>query len=319
MKLGLILGARCNASCTHCSDSCGPNRTESLDPFTALRVMNEAAAMDDGAPLNFLLTGGEPFLDFDFLLQVVTHGAKLGGNVSCVTNAYWARTDELAMEKLTVLRDAGLTALAVSVSRFHQRYVPLHRARRALEIAKALGIRTELKGAVTNSDLGEAGALQEWKRVLDADTISIFPVLPSLREGAALPEEEYYREPGLPQGTCPAEVITVYVSGVAKSCCFPASADEFLTIGDAKSQSLAQIGSRLRESRAQQILREQGPIYFAKAAIQAGAGHRLRTSYAGPCDLCEHIRTDAELRQVARTVSSDSTEQSSTTERMHHG
>jgi organic radical activating enzyme len=304
MKLGLILGARCNASCVHCSESHGPYRAESLDRRTVIRLMNEAAAIDDGAPLYFLLTGGEPFLDFDLLVEVVAHGASLGGQVSCVTNAFWARTDELAKEKLSVMRDAGLTALAVSVSRFHQRFVPLHRVRRALEAAGELGIRTELKGAITNSDMKPHGALQQWKSVLDADRINIFPVLPYLRESAALPEDEYYRVRGLPTQACPGEVVTVGFDQVARSCCSPGSADDFLSIGDASAVPLAQINRRLGESGKQRILREHGPIYFANAAIGAGLGSRLRDAYAGPCDLCCHIRSDSELCRIAEAVSS---------------
>jgi hypothetical protein len=304
MKLGLILGMRCNASCTHCSYSSGPYRTESLNRELALRAMDEAAAaIGEGESLNFLLTGGEPFLDFEFLLEVVSHGAKLGGYVNCVTNAYWAKTDEVATEMLSRLHDAGLSALAVSVSRFHQQYVPLHRARRALQVAASLGMQTELKGVVTNEDLEPGGTLHEWKSSLDADTINIFPVLPSLRDGAALPEGAYYRVPGLPSEPCPGEVLTLYYNGIARSCCFPPSTDRFLTIGDARSQPIADLLSRLRDGARQRILREHGPIHFAKAAMDAGLGDRLRDSYAGPCDLCEHIRNDPALRRVAETVS----------------
>jgi MoaA/NifB/PqqE/SkfB family radical SAM enzyme len=264
--------------------------------------MTEAAAVDDGESLAFMFTGGEPFLDFDFLRELVTHGAGLGGKVSCVTNAYWAHTDAGTAEKLTVLRDAGLTALAVSVSRFHRLYVPLHRASRALRIARELGIRTELKGVVTKQEMAEHGMLEEWKNSLDADVIHIFPVLPSLREGGVLPEDEYYREPGIPSDPCPGEVLTIYYDGVARSCCFPAPTDQFLTIGHVGSQPLTDVIRQMRESTTQRILRERGPIHFANAAVAAGLGHRLRSSYAGVCDLCTHIREDAGLRRVAESV-----------------
>ena len=43
--------------------------------------MNEAAAIDDGEPLSFELTGGEPFLDFDSLVKVVSHAGALGATL----------------------------------------------------------------------------------------------------------------------------------------------------------------------------------------------------------------------------------------------
>jgi hypothetical protein len=266
--------------------------------------MDEAAAIRDDQPLAFDLTGGEPFLDFDLLLEVVAHGAKLDAEISCVTNAYWARTATVAEEKLNKLIVAGLTSLSISVSRFHQQFVPLHRAQLALECAARLGIPTELKGAVTNRDLEPGSALHEWQVVLDADKINIFPILPSLREGACLPESEYYREQGLPTQKCPGEVVCVYADGVARSCCGPGALGSFLALGDTTVTSLEEIHRQFLERGKQTILRELGPIHFAEHAIAAGLGHRLRDAYAGPCDLCGHISADTELRRVADLVAS---------------
>jgi Radical SAM superfamily/4Fe-4S single cluster domain len=303
MKLGIVLTARCNASCAHCSKSFGPYRTEHLSRESICRLMDEAAQIDDGEPLAFELTGGEPFLDFDRLVEVVSHGAQLRATVTCVTNAFWAHDDETARSKLTLLRDAGLTALAVSVSRFHQKYVPLHRAKRALVNAAALGIRTTLKGAVTHRDLESGGALSTWEDTLDAERITIFPILPYLREAEVLPDEEYYRDRGLPFQRCPGDAVCVDFDGIARSCCTLGSGDPFLVIGDAHRTPLREIRSTLQRAGKQRILRESGPIEFARGAIAAGLGHRLRKGYAGPCDLCLHIQADPELRQVAEQMS----------------
>jgi hypothetical protein len=266
--------------------------------------MNEAAEIDDGEPLAFELTGGEPFIEFDRLVEMVAHGGKLGATISCVTNAFWAVDEERTQAKVRVLHDSGLTALGVSVSRFHQQFVPLQRAERTLRIATAAGIRTTLKGAVIRSDLEPGGVLAQWKETLDAQRIHVFPVLPHLRESAVLPEEEYYRERGLPMQRCPADAVCVNFDGVARSCCVLGEDDPFLVIGDAHKVPLRQIRATLEQAGKQRILRESGPIEFARGAIAAGLGHRLRKGYAGPCDLCLHIQSDPQLRQVAEEMAS---------------
>lgn len=302
MNLLLMLLARCNASCGHCSEDHGPYRTEALRKDDIVRLMDEAAAIDDGEPLQFDLTGGEPFLDFELLTAIVAHGSRLGGTVSCVTNAFWARTPAITHSKLATLREAGLTGLAVSVSRFHQQFVPLQRARHALAIAAELGIETELKGAVTLRDLDVDGVRSEWQQTLSADLINIFPVLSQLRPGVTLPEDEYYREEGLPHHPCPGSAVRVDFNGTATSCCAPGSNESFLVIGDAHSMSLREIHRNFKERVKQKLLREVGPIHFARGAVAAGLGHHLRPRYAGPCDLCLHIRTDPELRRVAEQM-----------------
>jgi hypothetical protein len=267
--------------------------------------MDQAAAIDDGEPLHFSITGGEPFFDFERLVEIVRHAAALGAEISCVTNAYWARSREIARSKLEVLRDAGLTLLAVSVSRFHQRFVPLHRARHALEVSAELGLATELKGAVTHEDLVPEGRRDQWKRELDAEAIHIFPVLAHLREGAFIPDAEYYRLEGLPEQACPGEILTVDYEGIAQSCCSPGPRDDFLRLADTALTPLAGIVHRFRSAARQKILRESGPIAFARAAIAAGLADELRPAYAGPCDLCLHIRTNARLRAVAERLSGE--------------
>lgn len=164
-------------------------------------------------------------------------------------------------------------------------------------------MRTELKGAVTHSDLEPGGLHAQWQAQLDADEINIFPIIPSLREGASLPDEEYYREPGLPTLRCPDEIVCIDSDGTAMSCCGQHPTSEFLAIGDIHAESLADIQRRFVEAGKQKILREQGPVAFARGAIDAGLGHLLRSSYAGPCDLCVHVGMNPQLRQLADEMS----------------
>lgn len=304
MHIALVLTAKCTARCGHCSASCGPQRTEHLAPPHLRRIMEEASRIDDGEGLHFDITGGEPFMDFEQLCDTLAYARQLGGAVSCVTNAFWARTDAIALEKLRTLRDLGLQLLAVSVSRFHEEFVPPASVERALRVAAQLGIETELKGAVTRADLAADGLVPRWRETLDADQVSIFPIIPHLRAGfPALPESDYYREPGLPTGKCPSEIITVQEDGIALSCCGQSPETSFLRIGDTHSEPLAVIHERFRHARRQRILRHCGPIAFARRAIDAGHGHLLRDAYAGPCDLCLHIGSTPELRQIADEMS----------------
>jgi hypothetical protein len=269
--------------------------------------MDEAAAIEDGDPLEINLTGGEPFLDFDLLCAVLAHGRQLGATLSCVTNAYWARSDEVTTDKLTSVKNAGLSRLAVSVSRFHEQFVPRTRVRRALQTATRLGLLTQIKAAVTRADLASDGILHEWQASLDADTVDLFPIAPFPRTGAALPEADYYRNPGLPNECCPGAIVCIEPDGTAVSCCGPASTSRFLAIGDAHREPLNTIAQRFRTAGIQTILREKGPIEFARAAIAAGLGHLLRDEYAGACDLCMHIGSDPHLRHVAEDLAASGT------------
>lgn len=303
MQLGLLLTQRCNAACTHCATSCGPDKSAALSKAQIFRMMEEAAQVHDGHKLVFAISGGEPFLDFPLLVEVVEHGALLGGEVTCVTNGYWASSDEKARRMLARLKAAGLSRIAVSSSRFHQDFVKFARVQRALLLAQEAGIEAVLKYAKTRSDEARAAEAEGWAKGAGISRSEPFPVLPYLREGAALRESEYLSDPGLPEGGCPIPSVTVREDGTAYSCCAPGGFVEFLALGNAIEEGVAKVQRRFLLNGRQRLLRERGPIHFARAIEAAGGRSLLRDSYAGVCDLCSHICTDPVLSAIAAAES----------------
>lgn len=303
MQIGLLLTSRCNAACTHCATSCGPDKTAALSRPDLFRVMDQAAAIDDGRPLVFSLSGGEAFLDFALLRELVAYGRKLGGETTCVTNGYWATTDDRARSMLAELRDAGLRALGVSTSRYHQRYVKLTRVQRALRIAHELGMETVIKYAQVRGDEAQVEELQAWAKDLGVTRFELFPVLPYVREGAAIAAADLLLDPGLPEGRCPIPSITLREDGTAYSCCAPGGFVDFLSLGSALEDGVEQVHRRFWLNGKQRLLREHGPIHFAREIQARGLGDRLRPAYAGVCDLCAHISADPELAAIAQEQS----------------
>ena len=302
MNLAFIVTARCNAQCAHCSSGCGPDQSRELPTQRILRLMDEAAALEPDAPLSFGITGGEPFLDLARLLTIVAHGARVGGSVSCVTNAFWASSDERARKTLASLQQAGLATLGVSTSRFHERYVKRSRVERALDCARELGIRTVLKVAVSRSDGAE---LEAWARRARADTVEVFPVLPYLRDGQQWEDGEFVRAPGLPEGRCPSARVTVREDGAVLTCCHPGAESDFLRLGTAGEDPLGELYDRFHLQGQQQLLRRKGPIHFARGIQAAGLGHLLRPAYASVCDLCAHIAREPRLARVAADMAQE--------------
>jgi organic radical activating enzyme len=69
-------------------------------------------------------TAGEPFLYFDDLLELVDLCRELGFYTRIVTNSSWATTTDTAQQRLTLLKQCGLSQLRLSYSRWHQAHVP---------------------------------------------------------------------------------------------------------------------------------------------------------------------------------------------------
>lgn len=299
MRLTFMVTARCNASCGHCGTDCGPSREESLSKDRIIRLMDEAAALANGEPLHFGLTGGEVFLDLALLLDLVRHGKSLGAWMGCVSNASWATSDERALPILEALAAAGLRSLNVSTSVFHREFVPASRVERALRLARQVGIDGVLKVVRLASDPMDDEAIRAWGTTMGASRVQVFPLFPHLRTGRRVEEPEYVRSPGIPDDRCPSMQITVDWNGEAYNCCTPGGFQPFYSLGNTATTPLPTVRHRFFQDGKRQILRQSGPAYFAKAIAERGLAGRLRGSYAGICDLCTHIATDPVLASAA--------------------
>jgi hypothetical protein len=81
------------------------------------------------------LTGGEPFLHFDLLLEGTRIAAELGVYVYLETSGAWCLDEEEARGRFQALRDAGLQSVLISCSPFHAERIPPIRMLRAARIA----------------------------------------------------------------------------------------------------------------------------------------------------------------------------------------
>jgi len=116
--LHILLTYQCTYECDHCFVKSSPNAEGT---FTLAQARN---AIDQAAELNSIewifLEGGEPFLFFPVMIELVKHTKNLGFSVGIVTNGYYGNTIEDAACWLKPLKKVGLDSLSVSIDEFHQ-------------------------------------------------------------------------------------------------------------------------------------------------------------------------------------------------------
>lgn len=70
-------------------------------------------------------SGGEPFRNFDLLLELTDMAHRLEIPTTFVeTNGYWAMSDTTTRQKLRRLKDAGLDGILISANPFILEHVP---------------------------------------------------------------------------------------------------------------------------------------------------------------------------------------------------
>jgi hypothetical protein len=136
---GLITNYFCVSRCRHCLYNCSPNWEKIyINPQTAeenLRTIRKLGCS------SVHIGGGEPLLKPTALGDVLQIAMKVGLAVEYVeTNSAWYKDPDSAMTILLKLRKRGLQTLLVSISPFHNEFIPFCRIQGVIEVAHQVGI-----------------------------------------------------------------------------------------------------------------------------------------------------------------------------------
>jgi MoaA/NifB/PqqE/SkfB family radical SAM enzyme len=121
---GLMLTYKCPAACEFCYYNCSPDK-EGLMPIEM--ALNAWQSLIDlaGPSAEIHITGGEPFLYFDHLVELLAEAQrrKLIGLDAIETNAYWAKDRDTVLKRMKILKTLGIRRLKISWDPFHAEYI----------------------------------------------------------------------------------------------------------------------------------------------------------------------------------------------------
>jgi len=136
---GLIANYYCSSRCRHCLYGCSPEWSkEYITPRNAISILNKIREMGCNS---IHIGGGEPFLNFPALKKIIKCSTDTGVGIDYIeTNSSWYANSGSAKEKLGQLLDLGVPALLVSISPFHNEYIPFEKVKGVIEACKDAGI-----------------------------------------------------------------------------------------------------------------------------------------------------------------------------------
>ena len=114
--LHLLLTYQCTFECDHCFVWGGPFQTGTMSLATIDHILAEATSLGTVEWIYF--EGGEAFLYYAILKSGALRAKERGFKVGIVTNAYWANTEEDAIEWLRPLAGA-IDDLSISSDGYH--------------------------------------------------------------------------------------------------------------------------------------------------------------------------------------------------------
>lgn len=288
-SVGLLLTYRCNAACRFCAYHCSPDRGGLMPADLAVDVWRSLKTMaGDRAKVH--LSGGEPFLFWDRLVEILEAARRAGlGPMGMVeTNGFWATDEAQVRARLEILDALGVQRLKISCDPFHQEFVDIDRVRRLASIARDL--------------LGPARILIRWEDCLHAG-----PAEGSAASFVRGVGEHPFRFTGRAAEDLARSVARRSIEDLRSEACTGAllgakgvHVDPWghvfsgtcsgLIVGRVTHEPLDRIWRSLdpREVPVIRTLLESGPVGLLTGA--AAQGYGLLPAYADRCHLCTDLR-----------------------------
>lgn len=292
---GLMLTYRCSAACRFCYYYCSPQAGGLMPVETAIESW-QALVRIAGDKAKVHITGGEPFLYFDRLEEIMQQAHQL--NLTPVdvieTNAGWAVDPKDIADKLRRLDELGLNRLKISWDAFHEEFIHLHSVRQLIETARQI--------------LGPQRVLVRWENHLDNPTgIQTAPPAEQLKimkqaletdpcrfTGRAADElahlSTHYPVEQFQEKSCRTALLDakgVHIDPAGNVFCGQCSG---MIIGNIQNPPLDELWKTFEPDKADfwKTLYHHGPVGFLQNACEHG--YQSRSAYASKCHLCTDIR-----------------------------
>jgi len=132
---GVMLTYLCSNACRHCLYRCSPRHERHFMSESMIDATMTALAKEPTLH-GIHLAGGEPTLNWNRLLYAIRSARRAGISIDYLeTNASWCDDDRTTRESFLRLREAGLDAVLISVSLFHNEFIPLRKTKTAVRAA----------------------------------------------------------------------------------------------------------------------------------------------------------------------------------------
>lgn len=301
----------CNATCNDCGTLSSPKEKERLSLEIIIDSINQAKELGF---TNVVFTGGEATLRWRDLLKSIKHATTIGLPTRLVTNAHWARTDNICETKVGELIEAGLKEINFSTGDEHIRFVNIENVARALiemikhNIPCALMIEMRKNNLINRESFLSIDLMKNYRNQVDKlFTIHESPWMPihpynvnEYPDGSLANNENISS-----RGGCESLLQTYVVqpNGNIASCCGLSMRiiPELNTGKISENEKFLSMAIKKSESDFLKMwIHYKGPERILQWANNLDPEIRWENMYAHKCQACFRIYKDKKIRDVIK-------------------
>jgi len=212
-------------------------------------------------------SGGEPFLNLDFMLDVIKYGYK---NEFCfdqiMTNGDWWKTESDLRSTLTKIRNAGYDGkIGLSYDNFHGQDFKRIKTF-AAAVNDIFGEESLNVQAVADAELGdkETEILENQLNTLAEDFAAEVFILPQTFQGDD--EKGWQSKKWFKEDYCegPGQILFVHATGDIAPCCGFANENPALFVGNIKTDTFESVMKKASENKMINMCYNTGLLKEAK-------------------------------------------------------
>ncbi len=166
---GLITNYYCSSTCRHCLYRCSPKWPKDyIDTETASLNFDK---MKELGCHSVHIGGGEPLLNPKKLFKVLRIARKSKIDIEYIeTNSSWFSNEKSASELLSKIITLGVSTLLVSISPFHNEFIPFYKVKGVIETCRSTGMSvfpwiSDFYNEINSLDDTRKHTLQEYQKL----------------------------------------------------------------------------------------------------------------------------------------------------------
>lgn len=291
-KAAFAYSTKCNVRCEHCVAAGEIPQVSTMDFLQAESIIREMAKAD---VKGISFTAGEPLIFLSEIIELIKicHQNNIYSRV--VTNAFWAKTSQQSDTIVLQLKNAGLSQLRISFSKWHQKNIKRQNILNAAESCKKAGMNYFISFVTDFSEEDE-----DYENFLRDNKVKFFPE-PVIFAGRA---ESFKRKDlftDYQDNCCP---MNPYISPDLDmyACCDAGSHftnTNFFYLGNLKNNSIADLFLKNETKSLYNHIRNMG---ITTLASFAGFKSREIIKYR-KCELCKLMFDSPEILDSLEKVS----------------
>lgn len=301
--LSLITTHHCTAACENCCFNCSPKITKKIP----LNILKRAILDTQNIPTieSVVFTGGECFTLKNELTELVQLATSLGHNTRCITNGYWANTQQAAETKLIELVKAGLKEINFSTGEFHQKWVPEKNIINGVIAAAKFGLNVVVNVELCNESSDSSVNIFKNKEIIELSNASKIKMQRNVWIENTLENRFSYNEKiTTAQKPCNniLEVLTLNPDCDLIACCgLNLEQISDLKLGKYSEQtSLFDIVSKYPLDLLKIWIHLDGPDLILKKCSEIDS--TIKTDFAHPCKSCLYLYKNKNIKKILNSL-----------------